>query len=157
MNEIAHWDEHSLIQVVINNLLSRLTLNPIFFLLSGIIQHLTIDNIINERPVNIFSDNKNKEILSLLLNILGLLIAIFYNYHWYFLVGLLGALLPDILEGLRLLFSGDGENLWMNGDSSSFHIKLTNNYLLDTRYNYKADLFRRIILILAVVFYIISI
>ena len=65
MIKIANWDEHVSIQSVINIILSKLTMNPLIFIISGIIQHLLIDNIIDERPINVF-DKSYKDYISLI-------------------------------------------------------------------------------------------
>ena len=58
-------DEHFSIQSIINIILSKLTMNPLIFIISGIIQHLLIDNIIDERPINVFNHSK-KDYVSLI-------------------------------------------------------------------------------------------
>ena len=58
-------DEHFSIQSIIKIILSKLTMNPLIFIISGIIQHLIIDNIIDERPINVF-DKSYKDYISLI-------------------------------------------------------------------------------------------
>ena len=58
-------DEHVSIQSVINIILSKLTMNPLIFIISGIIQHLIIDNLIDERPINVFNKSY-KDYISLI-------------------------------------------------------------------------------------------
>ena len=62
---MSNIDEHFSIQSIINIILSKLTMNPLIFILSGIIQHLIIDNIIDERPINVF-DKSYKDYISLI-------------------------------------------------------------------------------------------
>ena len=58
-------DEHFSIQSIINIILSKLTMNPLIFIISGIIQHLIIDNLIEERPINVFNKSY-KDYISLI-------------------------------------------------------------------------------------------
>ena len=138
-------DEHFSIQSIINIILSKLTMNPLIFIISGIIQHLIIDNIIEERPINVF--NKScKDYTSLVLAILGVYIAFDSNTPLVFIIGLFASIVPDILEGLRLLLSKNAKNLWMKGKYEKFHVDLGFN-LIDTRKNFKGDMIRRIMII----------
>ena len=146
--KIANWDEHFSIQSIINIILSKLTMNPLIFILSGIIQHLLIDNIIDERPINVFNKSY-KDYTSLILAILGVCIAFNSNTPLVYKLGLYGAITPDILEGLRLLLSKNAKNLWMKGNYERFHVNLGFN-LIDTKNNFKGDMIRRIILLIVV-------
>ena len=58
-------DEHVSIQSIIDIILSKLTMNPLIFIISGIIQHLIIDNLIDERPINVFNKSY-KDYISLI-------------------------------------------------------------------------------------------
>lgn len=144
---MASWDEHAEIQGVLNIILSQVTTwVPIFFIV-GVLQHLIVDNLINERPVNLYGSNEVDEIMSLLLNLAGVVMVLLVTSTLGGYIALLGCLLPDILEGLRLVLSGDGKGLWMKGDSQKFHVQLPFDYLIDTRNDYQKDINRRIIFI----------
>ena len=147
--KIANWDEHVSIQSVINIILSKLTMNPLIFILSGIIQHLIIDNIIEERPINVFNKSY-KDYTSLILAILGVCIAFNSNTPLVFIIGLFASITPDILEGLRLLLSKNAKNLWMKGKYEKLHVDLGTKPIINTRSNFKRDMIRRIVLLIVV-------
>ena len=142
-------DEHVSIQSIINIILSKLTMNPLIFIISGIIQHLIIDNLIDERPINVFNKSY-KDYASLILAILGFCIAFHINTPLVFIIGLFASITPDILEGLRLLLSKNAKNLWMKGDDQKFHVDLGIKPIINTMNNFKGDTFRRIILLIIV-------
>ena len=98
-------DEHFSIQSIINIILSKLTMNPLIFIISGIIQHLIIDNIIEERPINVFNKSY-KDYTSLILAILGVCIAFNSNTPLVFTIGLFASITPDIIEGLFYSLAG---------------------------------------------------
>ena len=142
-------DEHVSIQSIINIILSKLTMNPLIFILSVIIQHLIIDNIIEERPINVFNKSY-KDYTSLILAILGVCIAFNSNTPLVFIIGLFASITPDILEGLRLLLSKNAKNLWMKGKYEKFHVDLGTKPIINTRSNFKRDMIRRIVLLIVV-------
>ena len=147
--KIANIDEHFSIQSIINIILSKLTMNPLIFILSGIIQHLIIDNIIDERPINVFNKSY-KDYTSLILAIPGVCIAFNSNTPLVFIIGLFASITPDILEGLRLLLSKNAKNLWMKGNDQKFHVDLGMKPWINTRNNFKGDMIRRIVLLVVV-------
>jgi len=148
---VPNWDEHTEYQSIINVILAKITMNPLIFFVSGIIQHWILDNLIEERPINIHSDNINQEIMSLMLNITGIILMFSINVPFVFKIALFASILPDILEGLRLLISKDGYNLWMKGDSQRFHINLHIKSLINTKDDFYKDITRRIIVLIIVV------
>ena len=139
-------DEHFSIQSVINIILSKITMNPLIFIISGIIQHLIVDNIIEERPINVFNKSY-KDYTSLILAILGVCIAFNSNTPLVFTIGLFASITPDIIEGLRLLLSKNAKNLWTKGDDQRFHVDLGMKPIVNTRNNFKGDMIRRIMII----------
>lgn len=143
---MASWDEHVELQTGLNIILGFITSNPFLFFILGYLQHLIVDNLINKRPVNIFSDKRNYETNSLLLNIVVVIFGFILANTVGAVFGLLGCLLPDILEGIRLVISSNGKDVWMKGNSEKFHLNLPINYLIDTKWDYQNDMFRRIIL-----------
>lgn len=59
------------------------------------------------------------------------------------LAGLLGAITPDLLEGIRLILMGDGQKAWLEGDSRKFHLDFKIDPLINTKNDQEKDLKRR--------------
>ncbi|MFW6377384.1 MAG: hypothetical protein ACOCZ5_01935 [bacterium] len=142
---MANIDEHLEIQTIINLLLAKITLNPFIFIIAGVLQHWIVDNLINERPINMF-DVKKKDYMSIMLAVVGVIYAIHTNTSIYAILGLLGAILPDIMEGIRMMF-GNIKDMWMKGDNGVFHVDLGMNYMFDSRYDFNKDIKRRLIIL----------
>ncbi|MCK4257512.1 MAG: hypothetical protein KAX49_00945 [Halanaerobiales bacterium] len=162
---MGHWDEHLAIQTFINDLTSDLNLpwlnEDVTAFLMGIAQHEIYDLVVNERPIQVNRiDFKNidlfkEEMPSIYLNLVGIGIAFWKTFKRYNeekdkdklrhrLLGLLGAVTPDILEGLRLILLPNGLKAWEQGNASSFHINQKNwKYPIDTFNDPEKDLKRR--------------
>lgn len=96
---------------------------------------------VNERPIQIQRIDfeqvgmMKEEMPSLYLNLLGIGVALWGTFKRYSedqdkiklrrrLLGLLGAITPDLLEGLRLVLHPDGKDAWMKGDAERFHFSM---------------------------------
>ncbi len=149
---MASWEEHLSAQTGINLLLAKLTGNPLIFLFTGVVQHWILDDLIIQRPPNMFAKNLTKEVLSLAVSGIAVAsIALLTGFNWLFLLGLVGAILPDILEGIRLLFSGNMKKLWYAGDVSAFHLSFIPAPLINTVGSYWKDMLRRVIIFIIVI------
>lgn len=162
---MGHWDEHLAVQTLINDLIEACDLpwldNDVATFLLGVAQHEIYDLMVNERPVNVqridfhHVGTLKEEMPSIYLNVLGVGLSLWKTLKRYSvdrdkaelrrrLLGLLGAVTPDILEAIRLCLLPDGAAAWQRGDASRFHIKVQDwEYPVDTFQNPEQDLRRR--------------
>ncbi len=162
---MGHWDEHLAVQTFINDLVGDFDLpwlnEDVTAFLMGVAQHEIYDLVVNERPIqanridfkNI--DQLKEEMPSVYLNLLGIGVALFKSFKRYSeekdkdklrhrLLGLLGSVTPDILEGLRLLLLPNGLKSWEKGDANKFHIKMEDwKHPIDTFNQANKDIRRR--------------
>lgn len=150
---MASWEEHTAIQTGLNIALLPLISNPVILFVVGYVQHVILDNLIDERPINIARIEDTKEKVSLILTITGTVgFFILWRNNIAAYAALIGCLMPDILEFFRMIFSLDPVGYWMDGNNGQFHKKLDLKYIIP-RQTYKADLFRRIIIVLFILFF----
>lgn len=165
---MGSWDEHLAIQTLLNDLVEEsgvdwLTTDIAAFLL-GIAQHEIYDLLVNERPINVqridfrHMDTMKEEIPSIYLNLLGIGISLWKTLKQYSmnrdraemrrrLLGLLGAVTPDLLEAIRLVMLPDPVQAWMEGDASRFHLAPKGwKHPIDTFHSGWDDLTRRMVL-----------
>mgnify|MGYP006309681869 FL=1 len=128
--------------------------------LLGVAQHEIYDIMVEERPIDVSRidfDGMNQmksELPSISFNIIGIGISLWKTFKKYCkdkdknklrkrLLGLVGAITPDILEAVRLFIMKDGKKAWMEGYSQTFHISSDIEPMINTKDNNKADLQRR--------------
>lgn len=165
---MAQWDEHVTIESFINEAVvssdNPLIKNELVAFMMGVAQHEVLDLVINERPVNMqridfeHIDKLKSEAPTLFMNVVGIGVTLWRTLKKYSedkdkeklrirLAGLLGAVTPDLLEGIRLILLPDGKKTWQDGDANFFHIKEDGwNFPIDTFNNNKKDLQRRMLL-----------
>ncbi len=165
---MGHWDEHLAVQSFIDeavvNCNNPWVNNDLIAFLLGVAQHEVYDLCVNERPINLARidfariDLLREEFPSIFVNLIGIGVALWNCFSKYEqdkdkvklrrrLLGLLGAITPDLLEGLRLVLLPDGQKTWMRGDANKFHLcKKGDNYFIDTFDRPEEDLQRRLFL-----------
>lgn len=146
---MASWDEHSEIQYFIYLLLGSFLNSYLIWFLIGLFQHWIVDNLIEERVPDMSHITDLREVISLMMNVLGIGLVLVYTGNMEFIWAVLGCLAPDILDGLRLILSDNGYEMWMRGDSQKYHIDFELDVLIDSKDNYKWDMIRRGILLIA--------
>lgn len=142
---MASWDEHTIYQSVIHRLLMPFISSSIILFLVGISQHWIVDNLVEERPINIFNNKKEKEVLSLIFNIVIVFIMFKIAGSKAAVWGLVGCILPDVLEGVKLLISKNPKLDWYKGKSQQFHLQLPIEPKINHKNNFKKDMNRRVI------------
>lgn len=165
---MAQWDEHTIIQSFINDVVASsknpAVNNELVAFLMGVAQHEVLDLVVNERPVNMqridfeHIDRMKSEAPTLFFNVVGIGVSLWRTLKRYSeekdkeklrvrLAGLLGAVTPDLLEGIRLVLLPDGRQTWQDGNANFFHIKEDGwKFPIDTFNNNKKDLQRRMLL-----------
>lgn len=165
---MGNWDEHLAIQTLLTDLVEQsgvdwLTTDVAAFLL-GIAQHELYDLLVNERPIDIqridfqHMETMKEEMPSIYVNLLGIGLSLWKTLKRYSvtqdkeelrrrLLGLLGAVTPDILEAIRLGMMPDPMQAWVKGDADRFHLAPGGwDHPIDTFHNSWDDLTRRIVL-----------
>lgn len=165
---MGNWDEHLAVQTILQDFVEEsgvdwLTTDVAAFLL-GVAQHEMYDLIVNERPIQVQRidflpmNALQDEMPSIYLNMLGIGLSLWRTLKWYSvnrdkeelrrrLLGLLGAVTPDLLEALRLAMLSDPVEAWMQGDADTFHLAPDGwKHPMDTFQNPWDDLTRRMIL-----------
>ena len=158
------WDEHLLLQTFLNEFAlssdNKIINSNVGIFLLGVAQHEIYDILVEERPIDITRidfegmEELKTELPSISYNIIGIGISLWKTFKKYKededndklrkrLLGLVGAITPDILEAVRLFILKDGEKAWMRGDSQRFHISTEMEPIINTRDVNKADLKRR--------------
>lgn len=165
---MGNWDEHLAMQTFLNEAVAGFEIpninEDLLAFLLGIAQHEIYDLLVNERPIQVQRidfqkiDTLKSEMPSIYLNLLGIGVALWKTFKQYHaeqdraqlrhrLLGLLGAITPDLLEGLRLVLLPDGKEAWMQGDADTFHFTLDDwHYPVDTFEDGEKDLQRRILI-----------
>lgn len=162
---MGHWDEHLAVQTFLNDLVlnSEHTWfnHDIAAFLLGVAQHELYDLMVDERPIAIqridFHNMQSfkTEMPAVYLNLIGIGVGLWKTFKHYSqnhdkgelrlrLLGLLGAVTPDILEGIRLAMMPDAVAAWKSGDAQTFHLSPKGwTPIVDTRQNPEKDLQRR--------------
>lgn len=162
---MGHWDEHLAIQTFLNEIVVDLQIpglnEDLLAFLLGVAQHELYDLVVNERPIQLQRidfrqvNTLKQEMPSLFTNVVGIGIALWRTLKRYSedqdkvklrrrLLGLLGAITPDLLEGLRLVLLPDGKDVWNKGDAEQFHFSIADwQHPIDTTKDKEKDMQRR--------------
>lgn len=173
----GNWDEHFGLQTFVNDWALNSGVpwldNGLATFTLGVVQHEVYDLLVYERPLYLNrvilqlqkekSDPTNymkEEEPTLIVALTGMTISLYKTVYQSVqegrgrlgkrLLGLLGSITPDLLEGARLALMGP-ENAavaWVEGDACAFHYKPPQwyRYPVYTFNDYPADLQRRVVL-----------